>query len=260
MRIITCVFVVFFIFSCKNEIKKPISEIKPEVVKPEKKTEKPEFQEKSFIEFFELFLQNPEFQKSRIDFPVLKNGEEIKSSEWENISTFENGEFYPYLYQNNTAQDNEDTSIVQLKVNVIDFQSNTFTDYLFDKSLEKWKLTGINNSSIDSIVENEFVTFLYQFSQDPDFQKNHMVFPLKATTLELDSISNITSSEIGIEEWEFFDFINEIRFLIIINLPESNENYRHIFLRGIDNGISVEYLFDKINGEWHFIQINDEST
>jgi len=41
---------------------------------------------------------------------------------------------------------------------------------------------------------------------------------------------------------------------------DKNNTSATIEVRGIDNGIMVDYLFEKINGTWMLIEIDDSST
>lgn len=41
---------------------------------------------------------------------------------------------------------------------------------------------------------------------------------------------------------------------------DSNHVSATIQIRGIDNGIIVDYLFEKVNGAWMLIEIVDKST
>jgi len=257
MRVLFASILVMFLISCKKENKTVVS--KPEetlTVTEEKVPEKTDFLEVSFLEFFETFLKDMEYQKSRVDFPVHVMGEKVKSNDWIVVDFLQQAEFFPYLLQDTLKPKQVDKQLVH----IIDFNQNTYTDYYFEKSIDNWKLSKIESSELDSLTENEFVGFLIKFSLDADFQRSHIAFPLKEVTMEMDSITTFKTSQIPVEEWEFFDFISEIQYLIIIHEKPLNPNTQHIHLRGNENGISVEYIFQKINGEWMFVQINDQST
>jgi hypothetical protein len=40
----------------------------------------------------------------------------------------------------------------------------------------------------------------------------------------------------------------------------SDSKYRNVYFRGIENGIWVEYTFEKINENWKLIRLEDYST
>lgn len=257
MRVLLTSLLVLFLISCKKEIKTVVS--KPEVpvkVTEEKAPEEVELKEISFLEFFETFMSDMEYQKSRVDFPVFMMKEKVKSNDWMAIDFLQHAEFYPYLLQDTLKPKQVEKQLVH----IIDFNQNIYTDYHFLRSLDQWKLTKIESSELDSLNENEFVGFLIRFSLDADFQRAHIAFPLKEVTMEIDSLTTFKASQIPVEEWEFFDFISEIQYLIIFNQQPLNPNTQYIELRGNENGISVTYTFQKINGEWMFVQIDDQST
>lgn len=262
-------YIVIFLYvftSCKNETKKTI--VQKEEVKDSVQKETPvltdslEVKDSSFVDFMELFFQNMDFQKSRVDFPVNQFGISTESDKWLGIEQLVSNEFYPYL-----IPDTLDLRKVNLldgnqSVTIVDFNQNTFTNYTFSKISNQWKLKSIEDSTLDSLPENNFLTFITEFSSDADFQKSHIAFPLKDISwqFEEDGYKKIIS-QITVDEWEFFELSKEIKFLIIIdNLSKINTDNRYIYLNGNDNGINIHYRFEKREGEWYFTQIEDLSN
>lgn len=113
-------------------------------------------------------------------------------------------------------------------------------------------------------VDNNFNDFIHKFSTDSAFQLSRTKFPLKIKSYDLlnDKDSLIYRDR---SEFEMMDF----------RIKKSNGDYDNweqkivtgknnisvtIQIRGIENGIMVDYFFEKINGAWMLIEVLDDST
>lgn len=121
-----------------------------------------------------------------------------------------------------------------------------------------------HNFPTEEIIDLDFTKFIKKFSNDSTFQINRTRFPLKVkwNIIETDKDSifyidrlnyklinfNIKKSSGKFDKWE-----QKIKIA-------KNNIFTTIEVRGIDNGISIDYLFEKINGAWMFVEIYDSST
>lgn len=113
-------------------------------------------------------------------------------------------------------------------------------------------------------IDNNFNNFIDKFSIDSTFQVSRTKFPLKIKWYDIDndrdSIFYRDSSS-----FELMDFgkkkskgqYDQWEQKIVV---DKNNTSATIEVRGIDNGIMVDYLFEKINGTWMLIEIDDSST
>lgn len=121
------------------------------------------------------------------------------------------------------------------------------------------------DSSIDtSINQNEnFEEFFQKFSKDSIFQISRTQFPLKITQVDiLDEKTVITLEK---SDWVHLDFTDTVGIE-----PKSIDAYEqkavlngeeiHIQLRGIDNGIRIDYVFRRIEKKWILVAWNDFSS
>lgn len=110
----------------------------------------------------------------------------------------------------------------------------------------------------------EFRAFLRRFSEDSSFQASHIKFPLKNKWYDL---ANDRDTMIYIPRSSFrkleFDTHHTSRtdsiWRTIININDDAQEASLQYL-GIENGIDLAYLFEKINGEWMLVEIRDQST
>ncbi|MBK7223981.1 MAG: DUF4348 domain-containing protein [Saprospiraceae bacterium] len=111
---------------------------------------------------------------------------------------------------------------------------------------------------------NNFNAFVDKFSSDSTFQLSRTKFPLKIKWYDID---NDKDSLIYKERssFEMMDFrkkkstgqYDQWEQKIVV---DKNNTSATIEIRGIENGIMVDYLFEKINGAWMLIEIDDSST
>ena len=113
-------------------------------------------------------------------------------------------------------------------------------------------------------IDNNFNDFIDKFSTDSTFQLSRTKFPLKTKWYDLD---NDRDSLIYRERssFEMMDFrkkkstgqYDQWEQRIVV---DKNNTSAIIGFRGIENGIMVDYLFEKINGAWMLIEVDDSST
>jgi hypothetical protein len=112
-------------------------------------------------------------------------------------------------------------------------------------------------------VDKDFNTFLTYFSKDSVFQISRIAFPLKVEELELNDSLEMIEKVLEREDHQHMDF-SPPKF-------ESNlDNYTQkvrvdkdkatIEIRGIDNGLLIDYIFEKRNNRWMLITWTDSST
>ncbi len=127
--------------------------------------------------------------------------------------------------------------------------------------------SGLKNETKTSTkedIDGNFNDFIDKFSTDSIFQISRIKFPLKSKWYDLD---NDRDSIIYKEKSNFkmMDFRKKKSAIqqdqweqkIVIGKDHASAT---IEIRGIENGIMVDYLFEKINGVWMLIEIEDSST
>ena len=88
---------------------------------------------------------------------------------------------------------------------------------------------------------------------------NHILFPLPASIIDYDDEDYpIVTKTILLEEWKLLQW-GTINQLMVLSNIDSNNKYRNLYFRGVENGIGVEYTFEKINGSWKMTRLEDYS-
>jgi hypothetical protein len=120
------------------------------------------------------------------------------------------------------------------------------------------------NKSNKSAPDQDFKVFLEQISEDSLLQKKRIAWPLKVVYLGLD---NEPDSSFYLQERDFsyMDFRIKNRNTTTDSWVQKIEiapNYStaKVLFTGIDNGILVEYFFEKKPNGWVLVSLKDAST
>jgi hypothetical protein len=215
---------------------------------------------------FEYFLTNfdfnPEFQKSRISFPLEFNNKTnvtfIDSLNWKKDPLFTN------LEAVTDVSNGLDSKITDEAVfSWIHTKSMESKNYFFKKIDGKWFLVKINLSidTVESSSEN-FYTFLSRFCSDSTFQVQRINFPIKVTYLDED-YEGVTEST-TIEKWRYINvYYNCDSIATTYNNFEmqfTDTDERILYIKGVENGINAFLKFKRIDNKWMLIESNDSST
>lgn len=115
----------------------------------------------------------------------------------------------------------------------------------------------------ESLKDDEvFEDFFKEFSSNPTFQSSRINFPLKHSYYDGESLID---DEISGNDWEYIDFgqdslasaRKEDAYSIEL---KSNQNSVEYLRKGIDNGISMSYYFEKRKAQWFLVKILDRSN
>lgn len=212
-----------------------------------------------FYDFFTKFMWDNEFQLNRVKYPInIKNEIVNESKDWKNVSFYAADDYIPILSTDSISTINNKSNSDTLTLNIINL-GVSISKYNFKKIDNKWFLISIKEDNLKSINENEFLKYLTAFTVDTSFQLNHINFPVKYNHFDYENFDELTS-EISKYEWSDFLVKNEFNKLFYVSTDNRLNNYRNIYLRGVDNGIWVQYLFKKIDNNWRLTEFSDYST
>jgi hypothetical protein len=113
-------------------------------------------------------------------------------------------------------------------------------------------------------IDSNFNLFIDKFSADSSFQLSRTKFPLKIKWYDIEN-DNDSLFYKNKSNFEIVDFRqkkskgveDQWEQKIVLN---TNNTLATIEIHGIDNGILVNYFFEKVNGAWILIAIEDIST
>ena len=119
---------------------------------------------------------------------------------------------------------------------------------------------GSKKRADNSSKDEDFPTFLKQFSTDEAFQYSRINFPMKVRTIG--DNSELEDEVMTKKQW------HQVNFNYDQNNPDNeyeqkvkiNNDNAVIECRGIGNGIMADYYFEKKNGLWFLVNLTDAST
>lgn len=120
-------------------------------------------------------------------------------------------------------------------------------------------------SDIPENVDDKFETFLKYFNNDSVFQISRINFPLKIKISESQTDTTLSEISIPLTEFKKVDFTYDQSYSTR-QYDKYNQkvivtgNKAAIQIRGIDNGIYVDYEFEKKNGKWLLKTWTDKSN
>ena len=121
-------------------------------------------------------------------------------------------------------------------------------------------LTEKNNTTTS--IE-DFDTFFSQFNHDSLFQFHRTVIPLKIVTSDI--FENHYTEFLDSSKWHFFSLEYDSasyyqHFDSFEQIIEMGKDSVNVGLRGIDNGIYINYVFRSKDGKWYLSMMEDFSN
>jgi len=146
------------------------------------------------------------------------------------------------------------------------YWTNEFMDFAKAMGKDEFKLYALKTDSSGRVItdghsKENFDNFIYKFVSDSLFQLDRITFPLKSSN-QTDSGEEDTRL-IEKKDWKIVRLFGqeEYRPQIYDNFKrELRDTDERLFCwEGIENGIYVEYKFQRLGGLWYLTEYNDFS-
>lgn len=146
------------------------------------------------------------------------------------------------------------------------YWSNEFVEFAEAMGKDHVGLYTLKTDSSGRVVETvkskeNFENFIYEFISDSLFQVDRIKFPLKSSIQT--SIEDVDTTSIEKKGWKMVRLFggDEYRPQIYDNFKrELRDTDERLFCwEGIENGIYVEYKFQRFGGLWYLTEYNDFS-
>lgn len=128
-------------------------------------------------------------------------------------------------------------------------EKNNPTEIQADSSIDE------EDWSLESKSTSEFDEFFKKFNSDKSYQLSRIIFPM---TITLDEMGEISQKTITKNEWEFDQIDEKSDYYYVVK--KIKENKATIWLSGKENGVNIEYFFEKRNNQWCLVSMKDAST
>lgn len=219
-----------------------------------------------FDDFFFNFASDSKFQNQRIQFPLkVKDSNanlELTREDWHQYNRFKAQEFYSVIYERENDMDlQNDTSLNEVSVEWIYLKDEYIEKFNFHRINGKWTLTDIDKDDIHRSPNSSFLQFYAKFVSDSTFQRENLADHIKFITPSEDSDEPTTTEDIDKDEW--FEMQSDMPVLhdVLVNINYGqtciSQNRKTLLIKGVSNGLYVKFKFDKRNGEWTLIEIEN---
>lgn len=111
--------------------------------------------------------------------------------------------------------------------------------------------------------DSSFNSFLVAFCSNEEFQLTRINFPFKVKLIDIEDNEEII--KISNEEWKHWNLLDTAgiktrEYNAFSQTTEVLENSATIQVRGIDNGIWIDFTFELRDGRWYLTEKTDSST
>ena len=248
------------LLSCNSERTQKIETTDKEIGNVELKTAEIK-SDTSFLDFFEKFMWDKEFQQSRVIFPIQLKDNDIKNSEeWRHLTFYTQNEYIPTLTSDTLSIFEKEVKHESTKMFIVDFKKEIAESFEFEKVNKNWYLKNSKKTTFANLPDLDFINFLTKFSKDSIFQINSISFPITVLFADSDNDYETAAKTIKLEDWKYWKLTNYINQLLLLTDIQKDNKYRNIFFQGVENGIWLKYTFERINGNWKLIKLEDYST
>ncbi len=217
----------------------------------------PKAADELFDDFIFNFAANSKLQLERIQFPLkVKDAEGetvIEQPQWKMETFFMEQGYYTLIFDNmKQVEVVKDTTTNHVVVEKIDLKNERVKKYVFERIHGSWMLTEINKDAMFMDVNSSFLAFYRRFSTDPEFQLKSLNDPIIFNGPDPDDDFETMTGEIAPESWDAFapELPSDIIYNIMYGQKYTEDNQKVFVIRGIANGLEIELVFKKINGEW----------
>jgi len=220
-------------------------------------TPMPKAADELFDDFMFNFAANKKLQTSRVKFPLTEDGGEGKTyknkSSWKMDHFFMDQDYYTIIFDNRRQmQMGKDTSVCHAVIEKIMLDKDNIKQYVFDRVNGRWMLTNIKHSKISDSDNASFLQFYNHFATDSSFQASHLANEVEFTGPDPDDDFSTMTGYISADTWPAFapELPAGMIYNIIYGDPQKGSNQKIFVMRGIANGMEMEFTFKKEGGLW----------
>lgn len=215
-----------------------------------------ENQKLTFGEFLYRRFLREECQHKFVRYPIAAGSTHIKTkTDWELELFYPDKDYFIIITKDSLDSFEQIPRGDTLQVTEFTANNSYAKEFTFMYEDTAWFLTKISFVDIQEIDDLSFVNFLSAFSISSAFQKKHIAYPFISKYLNYDDYSELTDS-LYAWNWKELDFRGSY---LLLNDGTDN-NFRTYHVAGLNNGITITYLFEKVGGNWKLLQSEDYSN
>lgn len=225
--------------------------------------EMPKAADELFDDFVFNFASNKRLQVERIKFPLPVTGygktDSITRKAWKTDYFFMRQGYYTLLLDSKKDLElAKDTAIGHVVIEHINIPRGKVKQYIFDRERGQWMLTRIHNMSLNESDKAGFLGFYERFATDSTFQSQSLAETIEFSGPDPDDDFSTMEGIITPDTWQAFapEFPHGEIYDIIYGNQKKNGNQKIFLLRGIANGLEMDFTFRKSPSGWRLTKLN----
>ncbi len=222
----------------------------------------PKAADELFDDFIFNFAANSKLQMERIQFPLKVSDNEgvsyLDESQWKMDYFFMEQGYYTLILDNvDQLEVVKDTTTNNVVVEKIDLKKESVKKYGFERLNGKWMLTSLDKDAMFMDVNSSFLSFYQRFSTDSVFQVQSLSDPIMFNGPDPDDDFSTMTGEIAPETWTAFapELPSDVIYNIMYGQKYREEKQKVFVIRGISNGMEIQLVFKRINGDWKLTEL-----
>lgn len=218
----------------------------------------PQIADLVFDDFLYRFTHDSRFQLLRINFPLplTQKGRErhLTQKDWKFDPLHARKDVFTMLWRSQSdRRTGSDSLLSAASFEWVYLDKNITKTYDFKKIGGRWMLTAVRWTPLAASPEADFWLFYRQFSEDPDYQQEHLASPISFVTYDYDNFEKI-DGVIYPEQWEGYRPEMPTGILTNVNYggaeaPESTST-RILTMQSQSGGLSCSFTFRKAKSGW----------
>lgn len=228
-------------------------------------TPMPKAADELFDDFIFNFTANRKLQLQRVKFPLPvcadgKESKKLQKNQWRTERLFIRQGYYTLIFNNDRQLGLvKDTTVSHATVERIQLKVGKVQQFVFDRINGQWMLTSINNTSLKTSPNADFLRFYQHFATDSAFQQQSIADEVRFTAPDPNDDFSSISGIMMPQQWPDFkpSFIPSGTIYNILYGQTYKQSSRRTFLiRGIANGLEIEMCFRKMSGAWWLVKFS----
>lgn len=233
------------------------------VIFGEEEKEMPRAADELFDDFVFNFASNKRLQAERIKFPLPVTGfgktDSITRIAWKTDFFFMRQGYYTLLFDSKKDLEvTKDTAIGHVVIEHINIPRGKIKQYIFDRERGQWMLTRIHNMNLAESDKAGFLGFYERFATDSAFQCQSLAETIEFSGPDPDDDFSTMEGIITPDTWQAFapQFPHGEIFDIVYGNQKKNGKQKVLLLRGIANGLEMDFTFRKSPSGWRLTKLN----
>ena len=205
----------------------------------------PKAADEVFDDFLFTYVSNASFRKQRT------KGEETLDMNDDDAAVM--------IYErDNDLALQKDTTLQQVVLEKINWDTNSIRQYQFSKNRGEWFLSSEEDVDISDVPNAGFLVFLRDFLTDSLYRHESIDLPLQMKYYSEED-DGIVEAELSYEEWNeiYYDLPRLDDYMYNVDYGQSliSSNRKSLLLKGMSNGLTMKFHFGFSDGQWRLIEV-----